>query len=63
MNLSQAKYSGLNLNLLCAFADRGNDNWLLKYDCPMDPVGNRVRIHRHAQCQRRAFLNAHALAE
>ncbi|KAM7393877.1 hypothetical protein PAMP_020713 [Pampus punctatissimus] len=19
----------------------GNDNWLLKYDCPMDPVGNR----------------------
>lgn len=26
-------------------ADRGNDNWLLKYDCPMDSAANRVRIH------------------
>lgn len=25
--------------------DRGNDNWLLKYDCPMDSAANRVRIH------------------
>lgn len=24
--------------------DRGNDNWLLKYDCPMDSAANRVRI-------------------
>lgn len=24
-------------------SDRGNDNWLLKYDCPMDSVGSRVR--------------------
>lgn len=24
-------------------SDRGNDNWLLKYDCPMDSVGTRVR--------------------
>ncbi|KAK0152065.1 Phosphatidylinositol 4-kinase type 2-alpha [Merluccius polli] len=22
-------------------SNRGNDNWLLKYDCPMDSVGNR----------------------
>lgn len=29
--------------------DRGNDNWLLKYDCPMDPVGNRVR-NLHNSC-------------
>lgn len=26
-------------------ADRGNDNWLLKYDCPMDSATNRVRVH------------------
>lgn len=24
-------------------SDRGNDNWLLKYDCPMDSVGSKVR--------------------
>lgn len=24
--------------------DRGNDNWLLKYDCPMDSATNRVRV-------------------
>lgn len=40
-------YSGLILNPLFVVADRGNDNWLLKYDCPMDPVGNRVRTHSH----------------
>lgn len=26
-------------------ADRGNDNWLLKYDCPMDSATNRVSVH------------------
>lgn len=23
-------------------ADRGNDNWLIKYDCPLDSAGVRV---------------------
>lgn len=32
--------------------DRGNDNWLLKYDCPMDAIGNRVR-HTHLFSQPR----------
>uniref|UniRef100_A0A3B4TDC7 Phosphatidylinositol 4-kinase type 2 n=2 Tax=Seriola TaxID=8160 RepID=A0A3B4TDC7_SERDU len=29
------------LDYIIRNTDRGNDNWLLKYDCPMDPVGNR----------------------
>uniref|UniRef100_A0A672YNK9 Phosphatidylinositol 4-kinase type 2 n=1 Tax=Sphaeramia orbicularis TaxID=375764 RepID=A0A672YNK9_9TELE len=33
------------LDYIIRNTDRGNDNWLLKYDCPMDPVGNRVRKH------------------
>uniref|UniRef100_A0A671TIM5 Phosphatidylinositol 4-kinase type 2 n=1 Tax=Sparus aurata TaxID=8175 RepID=A0A671TIM5_SPAAU len=33
------------LDYIIRNTDRGNDNWLLKYDCPMDTVGNRVRKH------------------
>uniref|UniRef100_A0A667YW94 Phosphatidylinositol 4-kinase type 2 n=1 Tax=Myripristis murdjan TaxID=586833 RepID=A0A667YW94_9TELE len=29
------------LDYIIRNTDRGNDNWLLKYDCPMDTVGNR----------------------
>ncbi|XP_019744851.1 phosphatidylinositol 4-kinase type 2-alpha isoform X1 [Hippocampus comes] len=29
------------LDYIIRNTDRGNDNWLLKYDCPMDAVGNR----------------------
>ncbi|XP_068606734.1 phosphatidylinositol 4-kinase type 2-alpha [Brachionichthys hirsutus] len=29
------------LDYIIRNTDRGNDNWLLKYDCPMDPAGNR----------------------
>ncbi|XP_047434962.1 phosphatidylinositol 4-kinase type 2-alpha [Mugil cephalus] len=29
------------LDYIIRNTDRGNDNWLLKYDCPMDSVGNR----------------------
>lgn len=41
-NIYCAHWVYLNLNIFC-IPDRGNDNWLLKYDCPMDTVGNRVR--------------------
>uniref|UniRef100_A0A3P8Z1Y7 Phosphatidylinositol 4-kinase type 2 n=1 Tax=Esox lucius TaxID=8010 RepID=A0A3P8Z1Y7_ESOLU len=30
------------LDYIIRNTDRGNDNWLLKYDCPMDMEGNRV---------------------
>ncbi|KAI5089790.1 phosphatidylinositol 4-kinase type 2-alpha, partial [Silurus meridionalis] len=33
------------LDYIIRNTDRGNDNWLIKYDCPMDTSGNRVRIH------------------
>lgn len=35
---------GLNfcVFLFSLLTDRGNDNWLIKYDCPMDTSGNRV---------------------
>lgn len=26
------------------FTDRGNDNWLIKYDYPMDSSSSRVRV-------------------
>uniref|UniRef100_A0A8C7ZDM2 Phosphatidylinositol 4-kinase type 2 n=1 Tax=Oryzias sinensis TaxID=183150 RepID=A0A8C7ZDM2_9TELE len=29
------------LDYIIRNTDRGNDNWLLKYDCPMDAIGNR----------------------
>ncbi|CAG5929076.1 unnamed protein product [Menidia menidia] len=29
------------LDYIIRNTDRGNDNWLLKYDCPMDSVGNK----------------------
>lgn len=29
------------LDYIIRNTDRGNDNWLLKYDCPMDSAGNR----------------------
>ncbi|CAL9700607.1 unnamed protein product [Knipowitschia caucasica] len=29
------------LDYIIRNTDRGNDNWLLKYDCPMDSTGNR----------------------
>lgn len=31
-----------SLPFMSLSSDRGNDNWLLKYDCPMDSVGSRV---------------------
>uniref|UniRef100_A0A4W5Q552 Phosphatidylinositol 4-kinase type 2 n=1 Tax=Hucho hucho TaxID=62062 RepID=A0A4W5Q552_9TELE len=33
------------LDYIIRNTDRGNDNWLLKYDCPMDQ-GNRVSTHQ-----------------
>lgn len=45
LNTTSAALLGVFKSILFIYfsLDRGNDNWLLKYDCPMDSVGNRVR--------------------
>lgn len=45
--LSKNSISPVRFFIVSLFLDRGNDNWLLKYDCPMDHVANRVRTRRH----------------